>query len=343
MKYEKKRSLLKNIFMKLNYLLAVLLLPGFVGAQAPEKNKEVEQIVITKKGGTSDKLNIIVDGEDITVNGARIDKNDKNADITVIHRRIKDLNRWVDETNPGQKRIIRNYTLRPQDLPTGNKAMLGVLTTKTDNGVKVMSVTHGSAAAIAGLTDGDIITEVDKTKIETPDDLSAVIKDKNPGDKITISYLRNNKQQSTVAELKKWAPDLQPLGDFNSQSIPGFDIEEFREGLGNANRPRNFRNFQFFDVPLNRPKLGIKIQDLDKGTGVKVVEVEEGSDAAKAGLKAGDIIKKVDGKEIEGTEDMRDKVFGKKPGDNIPVSLNRNGKIQNLNIQISKKIKTADL
>jgi len=94
---------------------------------------------------------------------------------------------------------------------------------------------------------------------------------------------------------------------------------------------------------LDRAKLGIKIQDVETGSGVKGLEVEEGSDAAKAGLKAGDIIKQVDGFNITGADDMRLKATLAKPGDNLNVELNRNGKTQNVNIQLSKKIKTADL
>lgn len=330
--------------MKLNYLFVALVLPGFVWAQTPEKNKEVKQIVITKKSGASEKLNIIIDGDKVTVNGDPLDKSDKNANITVTRRKIKDMDVWMDDGAPGKRRIIRRHAFGPQGQPAvtePNRAMLGVATTKADDGVKVMSVTKGSAADIAGLKEGDIIVELDRNKIEKPDDLSELIKDKNPGDKVTIGYIRDNKQRTAVAELKKWEfPTLPELGNFD---VPGFNVDEFRNRMGELRDRRNNIQLDYnFGLPA-RAKLGIKIQDLDKGAGVRILEVEEGSDAARAGLKAGDTIKKVNGKEIAGADDMRSKVFGVKPGDNLSVELVRNGKTQNVNIQLSKKIKTAEL
>lgn len=326
--------------MKSISLLAAFLLSGVLFSQAQEKNKEAEQIIITKKGTGNEKLNIVIDGDKVTLNGEPLSK---DSNVTVTRHKIKDLAVWnADGAIPGNKQII----IRPQHAPQfPNKAMLGVVTQKTDRGAQVMSVTDESAATKAGLKQGDIITEVDKNKIATPDDLSKNIKDKSPGDKITIVYLRDKKQHTTIAELTKWkAPEILAFGNRNMREMPNIDIQQFMQRI-----PRNFENgmnniqpykleFQSFG-----PKIGIKIQDLELGEGVKIIEVEEGSDAAKAGLRKGDIIKKVNGKEIAGADDMRSKVLGIKPGDSLSVELNRNGKIQKANVQLSKKIKTADL
>ncbi len=334
--------------MKLNYLIAALLLPGFLWAQSPEKNKEVEQIIITKKGAASERLNIIVDGETVTVNGQPVNKNDKDADLTITRRKIKDMDVWMDDKAPIERRIVRGYPLPPQapvpPMPP-NKAMLGLATTKTEDGVKVMNVTKESAADIAGMKEGDIIKEVEMNKIEKPDDLSKAIRDKNPGDKVTVVYLRDNKQYTTVAELKKWeALEMPMFENIEIEALPGFDMEEFRGRLGDIENQRgNMRQFRVQGFPLNRPRLGIKIQDVEAGSGVKVIGVEEGSDAAKAGMKEGDIIKEVDGKTVTGADDMRMKVLDAKPGAGMEMKLERNGRTQNVKVQFSKKIKTADL
>ena len=54
--------------------------------------------------------------------------------------------------------------------------MLGVTTEKADKGVEIQDITKESAAAKAGLKEGDIITKIDDKKIEDPDDLSEAIK-----------------------------------------------------------------------------------------------------------------------------------------------------------------------
>ncbi|ODT35031.1 MAG: hypothetical protein BGN92_10560 [Sphingobacteriales bacterium 41-5] len=336
--------------MKLNYLIAAMLLPAFLWAQSPEKNQEAEQIIITRKGANPEKLNIIVDGDKVTVNGNPVANDDQSGDITVIRRKIKDLDGLIVEGGPGERRIIRRVDLAPglgQPAPVApfppNKAMLGIATMKVEDGVKIMSVTKQSAADVAGLKEGDIVLEVERNKIEKPDDLTKIFKDKNPGDKVTILYLRDHKQHTAVATLKEWEPPVMEGFNGNLPAFRDFDIEELRGRLGDFENRRGDMQLRAFGFRSDKPKLGIKIQDMEKGSGVKVLEVETGSDAAKAGIKAGDVITEVDGKLVENADDMRMKVSGVKPGSDMQMKLNRNGKTQNLNIMFSKKIKTAEL
>lgn len=322
--------------MKSIYLFAAILLPGLLMAQTPEKNKEVEQIVITKKGTEAQKLNIVVDGDKITVNGKPIN-DEKDGEITVQRRKIKDLDVFQDDwAGPGERRIIRRQLAIP---PTPNRAMLGVVTQKTDKGAEVTNVTEGSAAEIAGLKPGDVILEVDREKITTPDDLSKVIKDKNPGDTVTVVFIRDKKQLTAVAELKKWeAPENFYMPDFRD-----FNIEEFRGRMDGFPGQGN-RQFRAFTIPQgDNQKLGIKIQDVETGRGVKVIEVEKGSDADKAGIREGDIITEVDGSAVSGTDDMRLKAITARTKQNMAIKLDRNGKQQTIDLKITRKIKTADL
>ena len=52
------------------------------------------------------------------------------------------------------------------------------------------------------------------------------------------------------------------------------------------------------------PKLGISVQDTDDGKGVKVIEVDEESNAAKAGVKENDIITNFNGKEVNSADEV---------------------------------------
>jgi serine protease Do len=325
--------------MKTIYLLIAVLFSAAIMAQTPEKQKEVEQIVITKKGTDAQKLTIVVDGDNITVNGKPI-ANDKDSSITVLHRKIKDWSSWRDDS--GNNIIVRGQGINP------NKAMLGVSTQKNDNGVEVMNVTENSAAAIVGLKKGDVITQVEKQKISTPDELSKVIGEKKPGDKITIVYLRDKKQNTAVAELKKW--EMNDMTAFNfSPDVREFNIEEFRNNIPNINGelkgltiPDN-REWRVLGYPLNKQKLGITIQDVETGSGVKVIEVEKNSDADKSGIKEGDVITEVDGKLIAGADDMRTKILGARKNSSIKIKLFRNGKQQTIDLKQSKQLKTAEL
>jgi hypothetical protein len=69
------------------------------------------------------------------------------------------------------------------------------------------------------------------------------------------------------------------------------------------------------------------IPDFGEGTkGVKFADVREGSPAAKAGFKAGDVMVEFDGKQIQNLYDFTYALQGKKPGDEVKVKILRDGK-----------------
>ena len=68
-------------------------------------------------------------------------------------------------------------------------------------GALVRNVGQGSAAAKAGLKEGDLITKVDDEPIDSADDLVATIRSYRPGDKVTITHLRGSKPSTTSLVL----------------------------------------------------------------------------------------------------------------------------------------------
>ena len=82
-------------------------------------------------------------------------------------------------------------------------AALGVAVQPTDDGhgVAVVSVDPGSAAEKAGLQNGDVITKVDDTAIDSPDTLGATIAGHQPGDHVTVAYIRGGTSATVVATL----------------------------------------------------------------------------------------------------------------------------------------------
>jgi serine protease Do len=344
LKYEKIRiKSLKTIFMKFFYFLLAITFPFSLLAQNDNKGREAEQIIITQKGKGAERYNITIDGDNVIVNGQHID-NDKDANITVKRRKIKDMEVFSDDfpNADGNKHIFMRQYAMPQN---PNKAMLGVSTEKADDGVRIMGITEGSAAEKAGLKEGDIISEVNQLKIETPDDLSKSIRDKNPGDIVKIVYFRNGKQSKAVAELTKWvAPDVTWNNNFNT-NVPVPEIEELMRELPNQKlgTQRQFFHFNIPDENEKNSKLGMKVQDMENGTGVKVIEVLPGSDADKAGVRNGDIIKEVNGDKVDGTDTIRSLLRIRKLYTTTKLKIERNGKIHEINILNEKKIKTTDL
>ena len=91
------------------------------------------------------------------------------------------------------------------------------------------------------------------------------------------------------------------------------------------------------------PKIGISIEDLTEGAGAKVLDVTEGSPAAKAGITKNDIITSVDGSSICDVATIQEKASGLKAGDTISFKLTRDGKSKDVSVKIPKKVKKANI
>jgi serine protease Do len=216
-----------------------------------------------------------------------------------------------------------------------NRPMLGVSTEKNDKGVAVQSVSKESAAEKAGLKEKDIITKIDDQKISEPDELSEIVQKHKPGDKITITYLRDGKEQKATAELTKWKGTFWSNGDNN-----------FNFDMGNLNMDHimpKIRAPYAYAWTGNNPKLGLSVQDNEDGKGVKVIEVDDESNAAKAGVKEDDVITEVDGKAINNADDIVKVIRESKDKVSVMMKIQRAGKTQNVEVKMPRKLKSADL
>lgn len=97
---------------------------------------------------------------------------------------------------------------------------------------------------------------------------------------------------------------------------------------------------------VTRGFLGVGIQDVSKDIadsvglanthGALVTEPTKDSPADKAGIKSGDVITKVDGKDITNALDLSRTIAGKNPGSKVDVTVWRDGKEQNFTITLGK-------
>jgi serine protease Do len=201
---------------------------------------------------------------------------------------------------------------------------------KDNIGVKVTSVTPGTAAATAGLRKDDVILEIDGQKATDAGDFQDSIIGKTPGAKINLTIWRMGAKQNIVATLgtRPFGLPLQevpagamPLGSMSLQDLAGM-----ASAMGSVVAPR--LGFDFVEVmPQLADFFGVM-------GGVLVENVSARSAAGKAGLKAGDIVTKVNGTPVA---DPRDVVAiirqsGKKQ---VSLTVMRNRKEITLSMELS--------
>lgn len=353
---------MKKTWMKFSTLaLAVALLaPASLLAQKEEKDvkeekdkkekKDVRQVIVTTKGDKSEKIVVEVVGDKITINGKPYEEyaEKKDGDVSVRINKLKDLESLTFSRTPkGSTWSMSgdNLNLFKED---ANRAMLGVTTEKNEDGdgVKVNDITKESAAAKAGLKEGDIIKKIDDTKIDDPDDLSKAIREHKPGDKVTVTYSRDKKDQKATAELTKWKGMTLLTGTNGDFNLNFNEMENFSRIMPKVAQgfPKTYApNAQNWSWSGGSPKLGLSVQDTDEGKGVKVIDVDEESNSAKAGIKKDDVITEVDGKAVNSTDDMVKMVRESREKASLMIKLQRGGKAQSIEVKMPKRIKTADL
>src|SRR6266513_2535444 len=267
-------------------IATLLIAPVAIHAQ-DEKEKEksdkkdVEQIIITRKGDNKEKVTVEINGDKVTVNGKPIEDL-KEGDVSVNRHKFK--------TGTGNMRAFTspngNWSYNWNDDgalfgEAGNTAMLGVSTDKVDEGAKITDITDESGADKAGLKEDDIITKVDDKKIEDPDDLTKSIRAHKPGDKVNITYLRDKKEQKVTAELGKWKG-----AGFNALTkIPNMDWDVISPKVHTVPKMKISPYGQYYSLMDNHSRLGLSVQDAEDGKGVKVIDVDSEGNGQKAGVK----------------------------------------------------------
>ena len=320
---------------------------------APETNETNYKTVID----TNINLSIVVDGDKITINGKPADKNDPRLKLTGKSKMIK-----VEKGNKSpDKVIIQEFSegsnhnegddLSSDDMidmvsptPQANKAFLGVISEENEKGAKINTVSEGSPAEKAGLKKEDIISKVNEKKIDGPKSLYDAIGAFKPEEKVTITFIRDGKEQKTNTTLAK-NKTLNTPKTF-SFSYPNGQMPN---NLGRGFRISPDQNFNFempeldaLNARINKkPKLGISVEDLESGEGVKIKNVIVGSPAEKAGLKSNDIITEFDENKVTDVNDLKWNYL--QEGQVLKFTVLRNGEKKKIEVKIPKKLKSADL
>ena len=157
---------------------------------------------------------------------------------------------------------------------------------KEDYGAEITRVEESSPAEKAGLKPGDVVLEYNGQRVEGMEQFGRMVRETPPGREVKLTISRNGATQTLTALLgtRKFR--------FSGNFPPGFEVPEFHM----PDIPQVF-------TTLRSPMLGVEAESLGPQLavyfgvkeGVLVRSVLDNTPAQKAGIKAGDVITKVDG------------------------------------------------
>ncbi len=170
-------------------------------------------------------------------------------------------------------------------------------------GVFVEEVKPGAAAEEAGLEASDVVLELDGTRMRTATQFRSLIGATAPGTKVRLLVLRRGEEREIEAELGE-------LTESVAISPPSEETESEATGT-----------------------LGLRLQDLtpeiaeklgyEGQTGVLISRVQPGSQAARTGLSRGDLIVRINYREITSRDDFEGAVDGIESGKAVLFELRR--------------------
>jgi serine protease Do len=221
---------------------------------------------------------------------------------------------------------------------------LTALKLKEEKGVEVTMVDQDAPAGKAGIKEHDVILTMNGASVESGAQLRRMIHETPAGRIVSLGLSRDGQPMTIKVQLadkhSEFAmahpkakefhfemPNIPPMPDIDIPSINMVVVtSSARSGLMVENITPQLGEF-----------FGVK-----NGNGVLVRSVEKGSRAEKAGLRAGDIIVKVNDQAVHDTSDFSHAVKSRS-GNSVNVGVIRDKKEQNLNLTLPSRKESGEL
>jgi serine protease Do len=195
---------------------------------------------------------------------------------------------------------------------------------KEEYGVEVTSVESGSPAEKAGLKQGDAVLHYNGQRIEGIDQFRRFVSETPVGREVKLDVVREGKQQNIAAKIgdrpgsTAFAMPKVAIPEIRIPDFPSSVMTWRSSPLGVVGESVDGQLAEFF---------GVK-------NGVLVRSVTKDSTAEKAGLKAGDIIVKIDDSKVYTPSDVSNMVRMSR-GKSVPVVVMRDRKEVTLTVNLS--------
>lgn len=182
-----------------------------------------------------------------------------------------------------------------------------------DAGVFVESIIEDSPADKAGLEPGDIITHVDDVHVSTAAQLQREIGTHSANEVVTLQIIRNGVEHSKEVTLGL-SPDAQEIAANTQQPRGTPDVEDAAS--------ESFLGLTVANIESTRYRRVIPTNI----NGVVITNIESGSAAAQSGLRAGDVIMKINYNSIGDLSAFEDYIDDHDNEDSYLLQVYREGK-----------------
>ena len=182
---------------------------------------------------------------------------------------------------------------------------------KETRGVEITNVDENSPASKAGIKAGDVVLEYNGQRVEGGEQLSRLVRETPIGRGVSIGVWRNGAMQTLNATIEAAKGPQVYIAGSGPVAIPEIHIPEMR---GFTVPEFKFEGMPGFVTTVGSPRIGVITEPLSNQEqfaeflGVKdgalVKSVTKGSPAEKAGIKAGDVIVKVDDQAVQASGDI---------------------------------------
>jgi serine protease Do len=207
-----------------------------------------------------------------------------------------------------------------------------------ERGVVIGKVLGDSPAAKAGLKDGDVITEINGQRVEGTAQFRRMIHETPAGRTLQFTVSRDGHPETVRVTLGKMQESRKHWMNAMPQAFQ-FQMPEVAPVPGMPNLDWDGDNFL-----TGGPRLGIDAEDISgqlgayfgapDGEGILVREVNAGSAAEKAGVKAGDVITSLNGERIHDVAELRSKLAAAGEGKTAKLGVLRNKSSLALDVEI---------
>jgi serine protease Do len=231
---------------------------------------------------------------------------------------------WV-QAEPGRRVEVQRPEVMVLD---GRGAQLGVMVSDVDakattGGVKIDEVNDDSPAEKAGIKAGDVVVEYDGERVRSARQFTRLVQETPEGRSVAIALLRDGKRQTVNATPETgrmtWnvGPEVDRAMREAERGMREFRFDTTPDFRFDSREPRRFeyripdRATPFMTQP--RGRLGVTVQSLTpeleeyfgaKNGGALVSSVTPDSAASKAGIKAGDVIVSINGRNVSDSDEL---------------------------------------